>query len=121
MAGIVKVASLKITAIPLKCLYCLFCQSGDSYAKKTHTGEVTLLKTAFSYCVTKIPGVSLPQIELTRSFSSVLVDCLQSGCQTVEPEGGKKPPLFRVNQMTSSHENSVIKENPFTASDGESV
>lgn len=22
---------------------------------------------------------------LTRSFSSVLVDCLQSGCQTVEP------------------------------------
>lgn len=43
---------------------------------------------------------------LTRSFSSVLVDCLQSGCQTVEPGktqcpqrvkgNGKKPELLRT-------------------------
>lgn len=31
---------------------------------------------------------------LTRSFSSVLVDCLQSGCQTVEP--GKKQHTTKI-------------------------
>lgn len=84
-------------------------------------GKITLLNTAFSYSGGKIFHVSLTRIQLTRSFSSVLVDCLQSGCQTVEPEGGKKTSLFRVKQITSSHDRSVIKENPFIASDGESV
>lgn len=80
-----------------------------------HMEKVTLLKTTFHYRVRIISGVSLPWIQLTRSLSSVLVDCLQSGCQTVEPDGGKNPSLFRAKQMISGHDKSVIKENPFIA------
>lgn len=68
----------------------------------------------------KISGVSLPRIQLTRSLSSVLVDCLQSGCQTVEPEGGKKN-IFIQSKADDFQSWQVIKENPFIASDGESV
>lgn len=67
----------------------LFCQHGDSYAISKH-GQSTLSNTMSSYSVCKTSSELLPQVQLTLSFSSVLVDCLQSGCQTVEPLGGVK-------------------------------
>lgn len=94
----------------------LFCQHGDSYAISKH-GQSTLSNTMSSYSVCKTSSELLPQVQLTLSFSSVLVDCLQSGCQTVEPLGGVK--RRKILTQIKTDDSWSWKQNPFTASDCE--
>lgn len=54
---------------------------------------------------------------LTRSFSSVLVGCLQSGCQTVEP--GKTQRMLRARAVGQSHvRTSGEGSEPFSSAPG---